>query len=289
MNQKRLKRFIKKNKVIHTLLYPFILVRRWVLNRRLKNLHAVFERIFARVESRVVTVNMPDYFGVFDMDVRSHVFRTIALFDGYETDIRELLLQNLDPAKDVIDVGANIGLFTILMAKQIAPGKKVLAVEPTPGALQLLHSNIHKNRAADSVIVFEGVAGNSNKPAFINFVEGNEEYSTLGNEIVHEAMKETRSTRVQVDCNTLDVLVEKYGLNPGLIKIDVEGAELMVLEGAKATLQKYHPVVIFECFDKLMANFAVSFKDIKNYFAGVGYRVTALEDKNEYIAEYLNQ
>lgn len=270
------------------MLYPLILIRRCLMNARNRIMIKRFNRIFSRVITGHALVRLPEFSGEFNIDIRSHIFRRIALFGEYENDVRELLINRLDDCRDAIDIGANIGLFSVVIAKTLSKGRKVLAIEPTPGAISLLQKNIEHNNVTDSILVFQGAVSDHSGSVEIHVTEGNEEYSSIGESIVHESIKGHRSEKVSVDCTTLDALVDKYKLNPGLIKIDVEGAEFLVLEGAKSTLQKYHPVVIFECFDKLIANFAVSFKDITNYFEGMGYRVTALEDNNEYIAEYQN-
>jgi len=221
---------------------------------------------------------------MFTIDIRSHIFRRIALFNEYETGIRDLVLTHLDRSRDAIDVGANIGLFTVLMAKQLSSGRRVLAIEPTSGASTLLRKNLLVNDVSSSVELYQGAAGNENMKVDICIPQGREEYASIGRELVHESIAGYPIVKEQVKCNTLDYLVAKHDLVPGLIKIDVEGAEYFVLDGAKETLKRFRPVVIFESSQALMKNFPYTFSDIEELFITNHYSVYSLWETDEFLA-----
>jgi FkbM family methyltransferase len=167
------------------------------------------------------------------------------IYGEYEPELVQSLKSRIQPDRDAIDVGANIGLFTVLMSGLLAAHRRVLAIEPTPGALYYLHKNLKLNCRAGNVIVFEGVATNIAGEFAINVVPDKEEFSSIA-ELVHPAVKGKPSKQLRVAGDTIDNLVERFGLQPGFIKIDTEGAEFGVLSGARQTVAKYRPFIVCE-------------------------------------------
>jgi FkbM family methyltransferase len=184
----------------------------------------------------------------------------------------ELVNQYLDPAKDALDIGANIGLFTVLIAQKLTSPHKVLAVEPTPLALSYLRRNLIRNGLADSVIVYEGLVADKGGPYTLKIIPGKEEYSSLG-DMVHSSIVGRAYQVAQVEGETVDSLVTRFGLQPGLIKIDTEGAELLVLRGARQTLLKYHPILLSELADSLLNTLGGSSNQVVELLIELGYRI----------------
>ncbi|MBZ5523743.1 MAG: FkbM family methyltransferase [Acidobacteriia bacterium] len=204
-----------------------------------------FERIFASVEGGSLVVKLPDFAGTFEIGHRSHLLKTILTQGTYEPVLAEATKNFVNPDRDFIDVGANIGLFSVLAASLIASGRRVLAVEPTPGALHYLYRNISRNKLDTKIIVFEGVASHVRAPMTINVIPGMEEYSSL-RDLVYPNLEQTQPARISVAAETLDHLVRQFKLRPGFIKIDAEGSEDDVLRGCVETLRDHRPIVIFE-------------------------------------------
>ncbi len=149
--------------------------------------------------------------------------KKILLSKDYEPEIVDLILRNIDPDKDAINVGANIGLYTNFLADKISNNSRVLAVEPTPNAFKLLTDNLLRNNNS-KVVLYNGIATNVSGKYKINVVPGNEEYSSIG-EIAHLSINDKDHIIIEVKGETIDNLVKKHNLNPGIIVIDVEGAE----------------------------------------------------------------
>ena len=130
----------------------------------------------------------------------------------------------LDKHSLVVDVGANIGATVLLFSKLAG---SVIAFEPSPKALKLLNLNVPAN-----AIVY---------PVALSDFEGSavfEERDSLD-------LSSFSDQGITVPVRTLD----SFGLQPDLIKIDVEGFEPQVLRGATETL-KYRPIVIFEALNE---------------------------------------
>lgn len=127
------------------------------------------------------------------------------------------------------DIGANMGVFTLLAASKIKQGK-IFAFEPIPQALRMLYQNIRINNLDDRVTVLEKVA--SDKDGLENFnIENFNEFSYIS------ANKGLNN--ITVSSVRLDTFCKKNNIRfIDLIKIDVEGAEMMVLKGLEELLKK---------------------------------------------------
>ncbi len=276
------RRFIRRNKVLHSTFAP--LVRRIrSFDSRPSMREKIFEEFFAHIEGSV-TVGLPEFGGSFQIGHRSHLLRRIILSGHYEPELISIVKELAPRDRDAIDVGANAGLFTVLIAGSIFPERRVLAIEPTPGAFRNLAVNVERNGHAEKVILFNGVAGEAEGEFSLNVIEGLEEYSSLG-ALVHPSITGRSSKAVVVPGETVDHLVKRFNLNPGFMKIDTEGAELLVLRGATETLRTNRPVILSELSDSLLAATGSTKKMVLELFHSAGYRVLECHyDANEILA-----
>jgi FkbM family methyltransferase len=210
------------------------------LNRR-----DALKQLFESVEGGSLIVKVPDFKGTFEIDGKSSLLRRILIDGEYEPEVVKLLSREVDPNRDAIDVGANIGLFSVLLSALVEPNR-VLAVEPTPGALQHLYRNSIINERPN-IVVFEGIAGTHPGTTQMNVIEGMEEFSSMA-PLVHPGVANRPSKRLSVQVETLDSLVERFDLKPGFIKIDTEGGEYQVLSGATRTMLQHRPVILCEAW-----------------------------------------
>lgn len=197
-----------------------------------------------------VVLSLENFRGCFAMPASSSLFRQILIRGEFERAIAEAYLERMDRTRDALDIGANIGLHTVLLARALTGGR-VLAVEPAAGPLRCLRRNLRMNDVENKVVVFEGVASDKLGHIQLKTIAGREEFSTMG-VLDHPMVRGERYDSVTVAATTIDELVERYGLKPGFLKIDVEGCEHLVLDGARRTLQTYRPLVISEMSDPLL-------------------------------------
>lgn len=151
------------------------------------------------------------------------------LRDDYDTDpivIREIWEENVYEVHDthfnrngvVVDIGANIGSFSIYAAHF---GAKVYAVEPEPHNLEALNKNIDLNNLREKIVVCPYGISNYKGVAIINDIGGG---STIKDSVV---------TGSEIEVMTLDNLFTLYGIsNVDVLKIDVEGSETEIILGA---------------------------------------------------------
>lgn len=225
----------------------------------------------ARMFADAPELQLPQFKGRFFVGARSDIFRRIALGDSYEEFLVRVIEQRIDRTRDAVDVGANCGFYTVLLAK-LVPKRKVIAIEPTEGALQLLRRNLCANNVSERVLVCEAVATTEQGTAGLKVIEGREEYSTLG-EIVHPAVGVDRVVDREVKATTVDDLVNSTGISCGFMKIDVEGHEHSVLKGAQQTLLTHRPLVLAELADPLLRANGSSAAQVIAFMRTCGYEV----------------
>lgn len=149
------------------------------------------------------------------------------IYNGlHEFEDMGFLLHFLRPADLFVDVGANAGSFTILASSVI--GARTVAFEPIPSTFERLEENVRLNDI-DALVtcVNGGVAASGGR---ITFTTGDDAMNHVA------APGAETDTGMSVEVTTLDTAL--HGEDPALIKIDVEGFELPVLEGATRTLER---------------------------------------------------
>ena len=245
-------------------------LRHWIKDKRQEKALAMLSVLRARVTDDVV-VSVPEFGGTFRMPTSSDVFRRICLDGCYEPALSSIAAKFLAPHRDAIDVGANIGFYSVLLSGKLASGR-VLAIEPNPKAYQRLQANLQRNNGADKAITFQGIAGASLRRNTISFPLGMEEYTTVRSP--QGEPSEPTKTRVEVDETTIDLLVQKHSLDPAFIKIDVEGYEYEVLQGAVRVIRTSRPVILCELNDEMLRKHGSSSALLLEFFRSNGYRCT---------------
>ena len=148
------------------------------------------------------------------------------------------------PGALVFDVGANIGAYTVLFAQWTGAAGRVVACEPSPPSIAGLREQVRLNGVSDRVDIVEAAV--SERPGSAAFDCGG---SSGTNALVPDA--ESGAHVIRVETTSLDAFCAARGLHPSVVKIDVEGAELDVLRGARETLARpgvdvfveFHPSV----------------------------------------------
>ncbi len=264
-------RLLHRHPFLRILLSPALgLGRRWLAYKRQER--ALVHARLVELMAEDPVLRLAEFQGNFSLDVRSDLFVRYILDGTYESGLVLLLKTFLNPNRDVIDIGANVGFYSVLCGKLIGPSQTVLAVEPTQNALARLRNNIERNGLNNKVIVHEGAASRHDGVTNLHFIEGKEEYSSLG-VLCHPSVLKTPAQTIVIQCSKLDTIVAAHALDPGFIKVDVEGAEHSVFEGMVQVLSQYRPIVMSEFSLPLLKENGSSADAIVRFFKDLDYVV----------------
>jgi len=170
-------------------------------------------------------------------DTKDIGFSTFLLTDGYwEMWTTEAMLRYLQPGMTALDIGANLGYFTMLMADVVGATGKVLSFEPVPRTATRLRHSVHINGFAGYAQVHEiGLAGQEGEVTMF-MPEGEPKNAHFSQPIGREG-------EIAVPVRRADTI--PGALDADFIKIDVEGAEEQVWVGMEGILQRQRPLTIF--------------------------------------------
>lgn len=228
------------------------------------------ERVFCRLDARGIVVYLPTFGGDFELPLANKMTRRLIL-GGYEPTQQSIFRAILQPGDHMIDIGANLGLFTVLAGTLVGPSGLVLAVEPVPSMVNNLQQNIRRNQLTN-VRIFEGVAADIPKTFQLHTSEGAEEYSSL-QQIAHPDASRNNPITLETPGLPIDQLVSEHQMMPGVLKVDTEGAEGLVLSGASTTLATHRPILISELDDRLLRGFDWSSGKVIRLLNDAGYIV----------------
>ncbi len=205
----------------------------------------------------------------------------------WEPDIASVIREKLPKGGVFIDVGAHTGAHSLPAAVRVGPSGKVVAFEPNPRTIERLRRNIALSRASN--IIVEPVAC-SDAETTLTLFGGPESDTGLSSLSEHNAELEVPGTTAlpfSVVGRPIDHVVSELGLQRvDVMKIDVEGAELMVLQGARATLKRFHPMIVIEERPALLISFGATSDDLHSLLKELGYddRRMVNSENFEYVA-----
>ncbi len=177
------------------------------------------------------------------------------------------LIKRLPANANCIDVGAHKAMILKRILRQFPDGKH-FAFEPIPVLYKKLQRKFGKKVEIHNVAL-------SNKKGIADFFVCPDRPAISGLK-KRNISSSVRIEKVQVQTDRLDDIIP-YDIRIHLIKIDVEGAELMVLKGAVQMLKRYKPIVLFECGMGGSNFYDTTPEQVWNFFTTIGYQVSLLE------------
>jgi FkbM family methyltransferase len=168
----------------------------------------------------------------------------VAFFGTYEPELREIFRAVLPMGGVAIDIGANVGWHTLLMARLVGPGGRVLAAEANPSVRSRLQDNLNLNRFEQAEVIPYAIADTE---GVVEFYGPEADDADSGNgHIVTDGAGAKRGI-IRVETRRLDTIASMAKIDRlDLIKIDVEGFEWSVLQGGEVTIAKFRPHIVFE-------------------------------------------
>ena len=180
--------------------------------------------------------------------------------------VQNFLARQLQPDDVFYDLGANIGLFSLIAARITAPRGHVFSFEPDPQNASRLHRNVERNGFSNVTIVESGVWSSTTARRFAVAPESSPDRG-IGSFVIAEP----GVSNLLIPCVSLDDFTRSNPL-PTAIKCDVEGAEMEVLKGARNTLAKSRPWILCEMHSP------ENDRGAREFLVGLGYSLTEIDE-----------
>jgi FkbM family methyltransferase len=201
--------------------------------------------------------------------------------EDYEPALYRHLKHSLRSGATVLDIGAHVGQFSILMGRWVGPRGHVYAFEPAPKTRSALQDHLILNGVAERVSVIPmAVSDRFGVGDF--YASASSPENTLSR--THGRLPD--ATSIQVELTTIDAFCSRYYVTPSLIKMDIEGFEFHALSGARQTLLRHHPEMIVEMHPMNWPEIGVTRCNIEALISSLGYSVVGLEGQSDPLAEY---
>lgn len=240
------------------------------MEQKEKNLKE-WENLFKEGEDKIVYK--------LDPEIRLYLFRHSILskliYEGnFEVNEINFVKSHLKPGEIFIDIGSNIGLFSMIGSQKVGSHGKVIAFEPSPTTFERLQLNTTL-AVYDNIEIRNLGLSNSNSKLILNISGGGyDAWDTFGT-----VEEEKRTGQVEVEVSTLDdqlTGVDKTKIS--LIKIDVEGWEKFVLLGAQTFLQQFSPALLIEFTGRNTKAAGYEASEIYDLLAAWGYEWFAFKN-----------
>jgi FkbM family methyltransferase len=196
------------------------------------------------------------------------------VFGTFKSDLQSFLSSTVKQGNTFYDVGANVGFFSLLAARLVGPKGKVISFEPLPDNLVNLRENMKRNQFLNVQILPFALGANNEEQVFqVSERPTWGKLKSVGNDAPDKYLSD-----IKVAVRRLDDLLSDGAIPPpDFVKIDVEGAEVEVIEGAQKTLTRHRPTLIIELHGT--GNL------LTPKFAGIGYCAIPLNRKFDNVAE----
>ncbi len=200
--------------------------------------------------------------------VNSHEYKLL-FFHSYEKEISGIIKRIVKPGDVCIDIGANIGGLTLIMAHIVGSHGKVIAVEPHPLIAQRLKANLELNRLNNCCIIQAAISDKEGKATLYTPPDNafNQGLSSLSpskltpNQIIIDTIRGIRLTE-DIDNGTCT-----------FVKIDVEGHDLIVLKELKEIITNHRPHIIIEYSRDRWEKNGGTFEQVMEFLSDFNYSV----------------
>jgi FkbM family methyltransferase len=233
---------------------------------------ALAKRVRQAVPSMPIPLRLP--FGAWWLAERSALDHELT-YNGFETAEAAFVARFLGPGMTVLDIGAHHGLYTLLASKRVGPSGRVIAFEPSPRERTRLMRHLRINRC-NNVDVEPFALSDRAGEASLFLVEGEHDWCNS----LRAPNIDERTSTLRVELRRLDDVLQMLGEpRVDFIKLDVEGGELSMLQGARQLLKSdRRPVILAEVQDVRTAPWGYPAREIVRFLADANYAWFALAD-----------
>jgi len=187
---------------------------------------------------------------------------------GFEHKTIDLMKRQVKEGMIVFDIGANIGMYSILLSKLVGSSGKIYSFEPDENTFNILTKNLSLSKC-DNVLAYKIALSDSNSLAIMS--KPNEQSGDAFHYI--QPLNDSDDISKSVQTITLDNFLLEQGIpKVDFIKIDIEGAEFLCLTGATQLLTgPQSPTLVCECYEEYLQRFGKRISDVLIYMDSKGY------------------
>jgi FkbM family methyltransferase len=192
--------------------------------------------------------------------------------DGrYEPNEMYAMAKLIEHGMCVVDVGANAGVFTLMASKLVGSEGSVHAFEPSPRDRDRLLANISANAISNVKVNAAALGRGPGKAVLSVSAADHPGHNTVGGFAYSD---DVRAYSVEVEVTSLDDFAQANQLTRlDLLKIDVEGSETAVLQGARESLRKFRPVIVAEASEESLRQLGTSVSELLQLLRASDYEV----------------
>ena len=196
----------------------------------------------------------------------------------YEKDWTAWMRANIGTGLNVVDVGANLGYYTVLLASLVGPTGRVTACEPDPGNAALLRRSVTENQFAHVQVVEAAVTESDGRATLYQDPAWHGVHS-----LARENCVNAGDGRVDVATVSLDSLMRHGIADVDFVKIDAQGAESAIMRGARLLLRQAHARVLMEIWPFGIRGLGGSLDDVITPFFEHGFSAGTMNAAREVV------
>ena len=223
------------------------------------------------------------FISIFDGPLKGYKWSTAYNYeyltgDYEDKDIMDTFCSWLQPDTVLYDLGANVGYYAFIANRYISNGQ-IYSFEPLPANIAVFESHLRLNKTKlshNSIELLPYAVADADKEV----VFSNNDKAIEGNTYIDSVMHADSSKNLVVKCFSIDSLINQGYKKPGVMKIDVEGAEYDVLRGAEQTLRTCMPNILLATHDCHLPGVQQQCVD---FLQNLGYELTKLKSHNKAI------
>lgn len=206
------------------------------------------------------------------------ISRALYVSGTYEPATAMVLTSWLRAGMVFLDIGANVGLFTLLGSRWVGSSGRVIAAEPSPRERQRLEEHLRLNAIGNVDVVSAAVADREGAAELMVATPQHSGLNTLAPRFPYDGV--AIAEKVSVPTITVDALVHSRALTRvDVIKLDIEGGEVAALEGAAETIRRFRPKLIVEVVANALASCGTSPERLCELLRTFEYELFEIDDR----------
>jgi FkbM family methyltransferase len=207
------------------------------------------------------------------------IFKELVTYGVYERQETELVKKLIKPGMAILDIGANIGYYTLIFAKLIGQRGVVYAFEPDPNNCNILALNLKQNNFSNVILIQKAISNKKEKVKL--FID---EVNLGAHSFSENNIQLKKGGFIETETMTLDSFFKNRN-RVDFIKIDTQGAEGLVIEGATELKKRNNLKILMEFWPFGLKNLKTSPERLLETLKDFGFKIRVLDDKENYTGE----